>query len=50
MLWVASCLCFFGFLRSGEVVCPTEQSYDAESHLGIGDIEVTLKASKKDPF
>ena len=61
MLWAASCLCFFGFLRSGEVVCPIERTYDADSHLAIGDIktdchsapsmlEVTIKASKTEPF
>ena len=32
MLWAASCQCFFGFLRSGEIVCPTEPSFDRQSH------------------
>lgn len=61
MLWAASCLCFFGFLRSGEVVCPSERAFDPAIHLGVGDvkvdshtapthIEVRIKASKTDPF
>ena len=61
MLWAASCLCFFGFLRSGEVVTPTETDFDGQCHLCYEDvrvdnrispsyIQVTLKASKTDPF
>ena len=61
MLWAASCLCFFGFLRSGEVVAPTETDFDSQCHLCYGDvrvdnritpsyIQVTLKASKTDPY
>ena len=61
MLWVASCLCFFGFLRSGEVVVPSDSSFDAAAHLCFGDIAIDshtepsamtvhLKSSKTDPF
>ena len=61
MLWAASCLCFFGFLRSGEVVAPSSTRYDATVHLSFADIRVddltspsfiqaTIKASKTDPF
>ena len=52
---------FFGFLRSGEIVCPSENVFDPLSHLCFGDvkvdnqstpsaIQVTIKASKTDPF
>ena len=61
MLWAAACMCFFGFLRTGEVVVLDGASFDAEAHLAVGDVrvndpsnpeflEVRLKASKTDPF
>ena len=61
MLWAAACMCFFGFLRSGEVVVPSESSFDPAAHLAQGDVrvnstafprylEVRIKASKTDPF
>ena len=49
-------MCFFGFLRSGEVVVPDGALFDAETHLVVGDptnpefLEVRLKASKTDTF
>lgn len=61
MLWAASCLCFFGFLRMGEVVVPADNQYDPLVHLNYEDarvngttapewMEVRIKASKTDPF
>ena len=61
MLWAAVCLCFFGFLRSGEVVVPSDSGFDPTVHLCFEDIsvdscvapasiQVFLKASKTDPF
>ncbi len=61
MLWAASCLCFFGFLRMGEAVVPSDSGYDPAVHLSFKDIqvgnisrpqwvEVRIKASKTDPF
>lgn len=61
MLWAACCMCFFGFLRSGEVTVPSLKEYDAEGHLSEGDVsldslsnptvvQVLIKASKTDPF
>lgn len=61
MLWAASCLCFFGFLRSGEAVAPSTRQYDPACHLCYEDVkvdslvapsalQVLLKASKTDPF
>ena len=61
MLWAAVTMCFCGFLRSGEVVVPSQTGYDPASHLSFGDIradsitnpqciEIRIKASKMDPF
>ena len=61
MLWAAACMCFFGFLRAGEVVIPSDSSFDPSVHLAQGDVrvdsvvcprylEVSIKASKTDPF
>ena len=40
MLWAAATLCFFGFLRSGEITIPTDSSFDDTSHLTFSDIAV----------
>ena len=61
MLWAASCMCFFGFLRSGEVVVSSDSQYNPSIHLSNRDVrvndtgtpeflEVHIKASKTDPF
>ena len=61
MLWAVVSLSFFGFLRSGEVVVPSDSSYDPGQHLTFEDIamdnqanpsylRVSLKQSKTDPF
>ena len=61
MLWAASYFCFFGFLRLGEVVVPSDSLYDPEVHLNFEDVrvnnrshpqwlEIRIKASKTDPF
>lgn len=61
MLWAASCLCFFGFLRMGEAVVPSDSEYDPAVHLNFNDVrvdkrshpqwlEVRIKISKTDPF
>ena len=54
-------MCFFGFLRCGEIVVPSDSTFDATSHLAAGDvqvdntsnpqyIQVNIKVSKTDPF
>ena len=61
MVWAACCVCFFGFLRAGEIVVPSLSAYDPSVHLSFGDVtldsrealtlaQVTIKASKTDPF
>ena len=57
----ASLLCFFGFLRAGEITVPTNAGFDEGVHLTFNDISVDctenpqvirvrIKASKTDPF
>ena len=52
---------FFGFLRAGEVVVPSDSAFDPSVHLSITDISmgsrssptyiaVNIEASKTDPF
>ena len=61
MLWAAATLCFFGFLRSGEITVPSDSEFDASTHLTFLDVavdklqapsmlKVHIKASKTDPF
>ena len=60
MLWTISCLCFFGFLRTGEAVASSDRDFDPSVHLCYTDvtvddikvphyIAVQIKASKTDP-
>ena len=61
MLWAAATICFFGFMRSGEIIVPEGATFDSSTHLGIQDVavdrkaepqmvQITLKVSKTDPF
>ena len=61
LLWAASCMCFFGFLHSGEVGAPSQAAFDPAVHLCVGDVcvdstaepqylVVRIKASKTDLF
>ena len=40
MLWASAFLCFFGFLRSGELTIPSDLAYDEGAHLSFNDIAV----------
>ena len=40
MLWAAATLCFFGFLRSGEITVPSETVFDEGAHLTFEDVTV----------
>ena len=61
MLWAATVLCFFGFLRSGEVTVPSDSAFDVGMHMTYEDVsvdsvcnpqvlKVRLKTSKTGPF
>ena len=61
MLWAATCLCFFGCLRAGEVTAPERGKFYPKAHLTFDDmpvdraedptrLSVRLKASKTDQF
>ena len=61
MLWAAATMCFFGFLRVGEVMVPSNLAFDPSMHLLVADISVdshsgptyiavNIKTSKTDLF
>ena len=61
LLWAACCLCFFAFLRAGEMTVPSDRYFDPAVHMCVGDVaiddptqpsmlRVTIKQSKTDPF
>ena len=61
MMWAACCLCFFAFLRIGELSVPSDSEFDPNVHLTAKDVAVdrpvspsilrlTIKQSKTDPF
>ena len=54
-------MCFFGFMRAGELVVPSDCGFNPSCHLAAGDVlvdsrtsprylVVNVKASKMDPF
>ena len=45
MLWAATCLAYFGFLRVGEFTCPTVNSFDGNIHLSPADISVDCSSA-----
>ena len=58
---VTCCLCYFGFLRVGEMTAPSDVAFNPRDHLCIADIaidnkknptllRVSIKQSKTDPF
>lgn len=61
MLWAACCLCYFAFLRVGEMTVPSDSAFNPRDHLCVADVavddkkrptlmRVTIKQSKTDPF
>ena len=61
LLWATSLVCFFGFLRAGEVTLKTKETFDPSYHISFEDVaadsrtsptyvQLTLKGSKTDPF
>ena len=61
MLWAATTLFFFGFMRSGEITVPADNAFDPGTHITFEDLSVDntanpqfvklrLKSSKTDPF
>ena len=54
-------MCFFAFLRAGELTVPSDSTYDPAVHLSLSDVatdaplnpsalRITVKQSKTDPF
>ncbi len=40
MLWAASTVCFFSFLRAGELTIPSGNAFDPTTHLTVEDISI----------
>ena len=40
MLWAAATVCFFGFLRSGEITVPSAAAFIPAQHLAWGDVAI----------
>ena len=50
MLWGAALLCFFGFLRAGEITVPSDNAYDKGAHLSFADISPVVHGSQGTSF
>ena len=56
MVWAACCLCFFTFLRVGEMTVPADAIHLCVADLALDDpsspnmLSVKIKQSKTDPF
>lgn len=61
MHWAGACTGFFGLLRAGEFIIPSQQAYDPGVHLNLADLAIDsheyptviyllIKQSKTDPF
>ena len=61
LLWATATVCFFGFMRAGELMMDKKTGFDPTQHLALADIatddlsqptmvQITIKQSKTDPF
>ena len=47
MLWAAASMCFFGFLRMGEVIIPSGVAFDPSVHLSVADVSMFSSEPRK---
>ena len=45
MLWVVATMCFFGFLRAGEIIAHPSSGFDQSIHLSVGDDRVDSRSA-----